>query len=36
MSMSKETKDVQSHDAVKTRPRSRHGFFTGVLVRAGS
>ena len=32
MSMSKETKDVQSHDAVKTRPRSRHGFFTGVLV----
>ena len=30
--MSEETKDVQSHEAVKTRRRSRHGFFTGVLV----
>ena len=29
--MSEETKDVQSHEAV-TRRRSRHGFFTGVLV----
>ncbi len=30
--MSEETKDVQSNEAVKTRRRSRHGFFTGVLV----
>ncbi len=30
--MSNETKDVQSHEAVKARRRSRHGFLTGVLV----
>jgi len=30
--MSDETKDIQSHEALKTRRRSRHGFFTGVLV----
>ena len=30
--MSAETKDVQSHEAAKSRRRSRHGFFTGILV----